>query len=295
MSRFGDFEILERREADGGGFDARARGSDGKEVCLWVGAPGRAEGGGGAELAAVRAALAKVYHAGVPRVLGHEVVEGRAVLIVQAYRGATLAERLAGAPLGDTESLDVARGVAAALQKAHAAGVVHGAVGPGEIVLAEDGRTLLIHPGFGPFLEPRRPRAPEDLEPPHASESGDVFGLARALVRCLTGEDPLERADPEAEARALREGLAVTEESFPPRLPQGLRRFLARSVHPDAARRVHRAEEFAGDLAVIRASWDSLQPVASPSPGRLPRRIALPVALVVVATLLVLSMRSCGS
>lgn len=295
--RFGDFEILARHEAGGGGFDARARGTDGREVCLWVGAPGACGSESAAELAAVQAALGKVYHPGLPRVLGRALIDGRAVLIVQAYRGVTLSERLAAGPLEDTVSLDVARSVAAVLQKAHAAGLFHGAVGPDEILLAEDGRTLLLHLGLQPFLGPRPPRAPEELDTPGGSPSADVFGLARVLIRCLTGEDPLERADPEAAARALREGFAASEASFPSRLPQGLRRFLARSVHPDPARRIHRAEEFAGDLGVIRASWEAFREPSGPSAlarVRFPGRSAVVAIVVGAAALIALWMRSCA-
>ena len=287
--RFQDLEILERHPIEGDGFEARARTPDGKEVCVWAGAVEPRDPG--ADPDEIRKRLAKVYHAAFPRVLAAGREEGRAYLVVQGYRGRTLADRLAEGPLQPTEAMDVARGVAAGLVKAHRAGVIHGWVAPGEILLAEDGRTLLLHLGLGPLLRRRPSRAPEEPagEDRAPTEEADVFGLSRVLLESLLGEDPVGREAPQE--------APVTPESLPPRLPEGLRRFLARAVSPDRQRRIHRAEEFAGDLGVIRASWDSLS--APPARGtvvrsRVPRWPALLAgALAVLAAALIL--RSCAS
>lgn len=286
--RFGEFEILSRRPIAGGGFDALARDSDGKEVRLWAGAEG-AEADLRAEPAEVARALAKVYHSTLPRVLSSGSADGRAYLAVQAYRGETLAERLERLPLEVTEALDVTRRVAAGLVKAHRAGVVHGCVTAREIVLAEDGRTLLVHLGLGPFLGLRPRRAPEDGASGARSDASDVFGLSRVLLECLLGTDPV-RLDGPTGVRP------PTEDSLPRQFPEGLRRFLARAVSPDRARRIHRAEEFAGDLGVIRASWDSL---TAPSPPGTVVRGALPrwpliAGVAALALGMVLIARSCA-
>jgi serine/threonine protein kinase len=302
---FDGWEILERLEIPGGGLDLLARDpASGKEVRLWIGAKGR-PGGGDPEpaLEELRARLARVYHSGLPRVLKTGTFEGRPGLAVQAYRGRLLAEIADESPLGTLECLDVVRGIGAALVKAHAAGMVHGAVSEREILIAEDGRPLLLHLGFEPFLDPRPPRAPEDLERPGGSETADVYGLSRVLLRGVTGEDPWA-ADPaapdpvEAARRGLARSVTLRADDFPAPLPEGLRRFLERAVRPALDGRIHRAEELTGDLGVIRASWDAMAvekpPVVLPFPAFLrPRNLLVLLLAVVIVGILIA--RSCDS
>lgn len=281
--RFGPWEIVSASDVDGGGEDALARDANGREVRLWIGEPGSGvPEGGRPAVEAAAAALSRVYHASLPRVTGASVVDGRAVLTVVPYQGRTLEERLREGTPDVPEALDLVRTVAAGLVKAHRQEVVHGAITSREILLAEEGRTLLLHAGLGPFLGPRPPRAPEDPDTGARPEASDVFSLARVLLECLLGRDPIR----ESPASGL------PETALPPEWPEGLRRFLARSVAADPSRRIRRAEELAGDLAVIRASWDHAAP--APAPGGLDRRIVL-VAGISTLVALALAARSCAS
>ena len=288
--RFGRFEILDRFDVAGGGFDALAK-ADEREVRLWVGQSGSGSAPGAEAVDAFRKKVATIYHASLPQVLGAEVVEDRAVLVLQPYRGERLSKLLAKGPLDPPLAIDVVRAAGAALVKAHRAGVVHGAITADEIFRSEDGRTLLLHVGWGAFLGARTPRAPDDLETPRGTEAGDVFALSRLLVECLEGRDPLP-GGVDALAAAPPRGAA----DFPAHLPEGLRRLLARALHPDPARRMRRAEELAGDLGVLRASWDTLQmpaprPVIPFPPVLQPVRLGL--LLLVVALAAVAVFRAC--
>jgi serine/threonine protein kinase len=287
---FGTYTIASRRETAGGGFDAVATDASGKSVCLWVGAEGRTAAPDGTGPDALLKTLARVYHSSLPRPLAAEVIDDRAVLTFAAYDGRLLSEVLGGGPVDVPDAIDRVRTVAGALVKAHRAGVVHGAIDAGEILLAGDGRTLLLHLGFSRFLEERGPRAPEDLDAP-PTDSSDVFALSRILVRCVDGEDPVPSPE------ALR-GLPVRDaESFPAHLPQGLRRLLARAIHPDPARRLARAEELTGDLAVIRGSWDAAEAAearkAASGRRRARFRWVYPALLVAVGVALGLAFRGC--
>jgi len=281
--KFGPYEIRSRTPIAGGGFDALATDAHGRTVRLWAGARGRAKSPDGRAPADVLASLSSVYHAGLPRALAADVIDERAVLAVQPYEGRPLAERLAEPePMDVLEAIDRVRSAAAALVKAHRAGLVHGALDERELFLSDDGRTLVLHVGLAPFLESRPPRAPEDLDGPGA-ESSDVFGLSRILVRCLEGKDPVGDV---ADLGALPVRPADT---FPAALPEGLRRLLARAIHPDPSRRLSRAEELTGDLAVIRASWGA--PAPDPASGTLPVAIlAHPVVLAALATFLLVAL-----
>jgi serine/threonine protein kinase len=247
-----DFEILEKNDIAGGGFDAVARRrADGTTVRLWAGAVGHEAGEGGVRAADLAARLGKVYQASLPRVLEGFESERRAVFVVQHYSGIPLAERMQRGPLEILEALDIGKAIGAALAKAHAAGILHGHLDERSIFLHEDGRALLLHLGLSSFLSARGPRAPEDLRTA-PSETSDVFGLARVFFRLVLHRDPYDSSE------ALAQGPQVRSCDLPPEIPEGLRRFLARSIHPDLSLRIRRAEEFGGDLRVLRASWDSI-------------------------------------
>lgn len=237
----GEFEVESESGWAGDGVDYRVVDPDGKRWHLWAGAPGSAERAGRDE---IQAGLGRVYHTSLPRAHGAETVEGRALLRVADYAGETLAVRLARGPLPTLEAIDAIRTVAAGLVKAHAKGFHHGALTADHIICGEDGRMVLTGVGWGAFLNDRDARAPEG-EP----GATDVFALARVLVHALEGEEPYPGNDWSTPRDA---------DSFDPALPEGLRRLLARALNPDPGRRMTRAEELAGDLGVIRASWDSM-------------------------------------
>lgn len=288
MPGLDDFEILEQSDIAGGGFDAVARRrADGITVRLWVGAVGHEAGDGNIRAEAMAARLGKVYQSSLPRILEGFESKQRAVFVVQQYSGLSLSERMQRGPLEILEALDIGKSIGAALAKAHAAGILHGHLDERSIFLHEDGRALLLHLGMSSFLSVRPPRAPEDRSSA-PSETSDVFGLARVFFRLVLQRDPYDAAD------ALAQGVQLRSSDLPPEIPEGLRRFLVRSIHPDLSLRIRRAEEFGGDLRVLRASWDSITRVpekALPFP-RLARAGAV-LVLAVTAVLVILLVRGC--
>ncbi len=289
-----EFEILESSPIEGGGRDALARvRSSGEEVRLWIGAASGSAPSATAPRDLVKR-LQRVHQSSLPRVLEGFHDGARAVFVLQSYRGESLARRTAAAPPSVPDAIDVVKGIGAALAKAHAQGLVHGFVDESAVFLHEDGRPLLLYLGLGPHLAARPARAPEDLDGPRTA-TGDVFGLARVLARLVTGTDPYARGTTEEAVLALRMGFRSMAGELSPEIPEGLRRFLVRSIHPDPAVRIRRAEEFAGDLRVMRASWDTM---AAPVQRALPfppiRRVALTALAVGAAAAAVLLGRGCS-
>src|SRR5581483_9572855 len=94
--------------------------------------------------------LARFTHPGIVRV--YEVFEeaGTAYLVMELLEGQTLYEHVVarGAPLQQKQALDVAQQCAEALAVVHGAGILHRDLNPSNVMLASDGRVVLIDFGL---------------------------------------------------------------------------------------------------------------------------------------------------
>ncbi|MGW1510279.1 protein kinase domain-containing protein [Streptomyces sp. NPDC002394] len=141
-------------------------------------------------------AAARISHPSVVRVLGVATEDGRPWVVTELVRGLTLAETLdADGPLPPREAARVGAEVLAGLRAARAAGVPHRGVGPGQVILANDGRVVVT--GFW--------GAPDDGAGPEAdlrslgvlleAAAGGRSGPLGAVIDALTGEEPALTAD----------------------------------------------------------------------------------------------------
>lgn len=158
------------------------------------------EGPAGAVLLRRLAALKGLRHEGIARV--REVIAvpgGRAAVTVDLVAGADLAVVL-GARCGLTRS-EAARlldDLGSALAHLHAAGLVHGDVAPGNVVVTTQGGAVLVDVVSGVMETGTAGCAAPEVEagsPPTAAS--DVYGLARLLELCAEGSASLrERLEP---------------------------------------------------------------------------------------------------
>ncbi len=72
-----------------------------------------------------------------------ETDDGQLFIVMARYEGQTLKARLADGPLPVEETLDIATQVAEGLAKAHAQGVIHRDIKPGNLILTDDGVKIL--------------------------------------------------------------------------------------------------------------------------------------------------------
>jgi hypothetical protein len=163
--------------------------------------------------------------------------DGTTYIVAQYVRGGSLADLMRTLPrrrMGVARALAVARDVAAALAHAHALGVVHRDVKPGNVLLGEGDAALLtdfgvahtladlrltgehLHVGTVPYMPPEQARgaAPDPRS--------DLYALGAMLFELLCGELPFPGSDAAAilaqHAGAPRPSVAVRNPAIAPPL-----------------------------------------------------------------------------
>jgi serine/threonine-protein kinase len=155
-------------------------------------------------------------------------------LVTERLQAPTLRERLAQGPLVPAEVAQVARALGAALTYAHAAGVAHRDVAPGNVFLAPTGTKLadfaVSRPASATLAAELPPAAaysaPEVLSSAAHGPYADQFSLAVTLYEALTGA----RAFPGTDASAVASRVRTAKQPAPTAVAPRLKGF----VHVDA-------------------------------------------------------------
>ncbi|MEO5679231.1 MAG: hypothetical protein ABIS47_06145, partial [Acidimicrobiales bacterium] len=189
-------------------------------------------------------------------------------LVTSAVAGPSLA---VAAPLPVGEVAGVAAEVASLLAGLHEAGLVHGAVEPGHVVLDGEGGAILVGLGDGGEAGAPGPAEADGRAVP-LDPASDVAGWGALLTHLLdwsaTGDEPLVALRRAIGARPRRRRVAAS-----PRLVEEERRVLAtladQAQDPDPARRPT-ARSLAATIAhrVPTARLPGAVPAAGPPPSR---------------------------
>ncbi|MGW4404255.1 protein kinase domain-containing protein [Nonomuraea sp. NPDC004702] len=235
---------------------------------------------------------AKLNHPSVVAV--YDVVEegGRPWIVMELVAHPSLEEVVAtSGALPVRQAADVGRQVLSALRAAHEAGILHRDVKPANILLADDGRAVLMDFGIATvegdasltrtgmvtgspsFLAPERVRADE------AGPPSDLWSLGATLFAAMVGRSPFDRGEAMATINAL-----LNEEPDYRRIPPIMHPILKGLLRKEPADRVD-AEEADRLLAAIevaaKPAYTDL-PEKKPGSGRGRAVLAVAAAAVVV-------------
>ncbi len=97
--------------------------------------------------------LASLSHPNIAGIHGLEVHEGRRYLVLELVEGEPLNKRLERGPLALDEALEVCAQIAAGLEAAHEAGVVHRDLKPGNVMLTPEGKVKVLDFGLAKSSE----------------------------------------------------------------------------------------------------------------------------------------------
>lgn len=147
-------------------------------------------------------AIARLSHPNVVHVYDVGEQGGAHYIVMEYLDGQTLRQRLDAEPLTPEETSRVLTQVAAALDAAHAEGVVHRDIKPSNVMLLPDGRVKLMDFGvarqaddtlvtqIGMMVGSPAYMAPELVNGAQASVSSDLWSLGVLLYQMLAGHPP---------------------------------------------------------------------------------------------------------
>jgi tRNA A-37 threonylcarbamoyl transferase component Bud32 len=218
---------------------------------------------------------ASLSHPNLVSIFDTEEDDESVLLVMEYVEGETLGDLLARGPVEADRAVEIIRAVAEALDHAHAAGIVHRDVKPGNVLLGPNGTVKLADLGIakavertditgtGTVLGTPAYMAPEQLQGRKLGPAVDVYALAAMAFELLTGrkarrgrtaveiahqvvnEAPPDPRDvnpgiPAPAAEAIRAGMAK-EPAERPQTAVELAKRLERCVGKGTTRRMERA------------------------------------------------------
>lgn len=215
---------------------------------------------------------ALVNHEGIASVFDYGEENGSAFLVMELVPGealSTILER--DGSLSTDKTLDIVAQTAAALQAAHAAGLVHRDIKPGNLLITPDGRVKITDFGIariadqvpltatGQVMGTVQYLSPEQASGHPASPATDIYSLGIVAYECLAGKRPFTGESQVAIAMAQ-----INEQPppLPPTVSQPVRNFVMAMIakkpeeRPASAAAVSRAATALrrGDLTAATAA-----------------------------------------
>ena len=225
-------------------------------------------------------------------------------LVMELVDGPSLETVLTGGPLHDSRTMDIVVQAAAGLQAAHAAGMIHRDIKPGNLLLAAGGTVKITDFGIahtidsapltttGELIGTPGYLAPERAMGEQATPASDLYSLGMMAYECLAGAPPF-RGTP------LEVALAHRDRPLPPLPPSvaaGVAALVMRLAAKDPVRRPNDAAEVAVWAALLRdgvgVSALQMWPEQPPAAGPFQRRTILVYACVAVTAVVVIVLAS---
>ncbi|WP_107654368.1 serine/threonine-protein kinase [Nocardia suismassiliense] len=238
--------------------------------------------------------VAKLRDPRIPRIHRFGEIDGRLFIDMEFVEGRDLASTIAAGALAPAAAVGIVAQVAAALDVAHRAGLVHRDVKPSNIVVHASGFAYLIDFGIahgigqtavtttGLAIGTLAYMAPERFTG-KADARSDVYSLACVLYECLTGCRPYGDTDPAQQMHAHLMTDPPHAASRNAAVPATLDAVISRGMAKNPADRYATAGDFAAAAhaglgtqlpAPARPSKSLATTKVLPTPGPAPTRVA---------------------
>lgn len=230
-------------------------------------------------------AAALLHHPNICTVYELTHHDGKPVIVMELLHGETLRQRLRRGALPIAEVVRVGIEVANALEAAHAKGIIHRDIKPGNIMLTNQGAVKLLDFGLAKSVDPAgedRTEAeeeeatlggttqfmsPEQTESAEQDARSDLFSLGIVLYEAATGQRPFKRATALATMQAIRSVHPASLQTANPQVPDALEVVVAKLLEKDPAKRYQSAADLRSDLEAVKLGLREARPALEAEPS----------------------------
>jgi TolB-like protein/tetratricopeptide (TPR) repeat protein len=210
--------------------------------------------------------LARVRHPSVVTIYGAEQIGARVGIWMELVHGRTLGQLAQSTHgLSPREVARIGLELAQAVEAVHGAGLIHGDIKSGNVMLADDGRVVLMDFGTSREVQDRPGDlagtplflAPELLKGEPATPRSDIYSVGVVLYHLLTGSYPVDGITARAIGDAHAAGVRSSIQAVRTDLPAGLAHVIDRALEPSPERRYESAASLGEDLRRVIAPLPS--------------------------------------
>jgi serine/threonine protein kinase len=217
--------------------------------------------------------IAQLNHPNICTIYEIDHFEGRAFIAMECVEGINLKTYMSRHQLSTAAVVEIALQIAAALGSAHAKGIVHRDIKPGNIVVSAEGQVKVLDFGLARRFKtadthelgaegstiPGRPMgtanymAPERILQLPLDPRSDLFSLGVVIFEMATGRLPFAGASPSETVSNVLDKDPVPLTNLSPQHPKSLEQLVQRLLAKKAANRYPNAGELSAALLAIGA------------------------------------------
>ncbi len=215
--------------------------------------------------------IAQLNHPNICTIYEIDRVEGRAFIAMECVEGLNLKTYMSRNQLSTGAIVEIALQISAALGSAHAKGIVHRDIKPGNIVVTEEGQVKVLDFGLARRFKtadthelgpegstiPGRPMgtanymAPERILQLPLDPRSDLFSLGVVIFEMATGRLPFAGSSPSETVANVLDKDPVALTTLAPQHPKSLEKVVTRLLAKKAGDRFPSASELSSALLAI--------------------------------------------
>jgi tetratricopeptide (TPR) repeat protein/predicted Ser/Thr protein kinase len=248
--------------------------------------------------------LSQLNHPNIATIYDFDTFQGIDFLAMEYIAGETLSDKIAAGPLSEKDISRLGTQLAEGLVAAHAAGVIHCDIKPGNLRVTQDGRLKIFDFGLAKIIRTAKMdvttvslndspsvagtlpyMAPEQIRGQSLDARTDIYGAGAALYEMATGKRPFHGVARLEVISAVMHELPVPPSTVNPQVSPQLEMMILKCLEKDSDDRYATAADLLVDLRVLQ------RPKTESSRFRAPvRRSRLKGRLIAAATAIVLAL-----